>query len=246
MKLWISILAMLFLLPACTQSQVDRLRNVGQEPALNVVDIAPEKSAPVTWPIQPAAYEFETTPNSLWRNTSRSFFGDTRARKVGDILKVIVIIQDRAELENITERRRNGRDSLGAPSVFGLQNELLRRLPGDQDAANLLDINTNMTNDGEGIIEREERIETEVAAVVTQVLPNGNLVVYGSQEVRVNFEVRQLTVQGVVRPVDVGANNEVDLSRMAEARVSYGGKGLITDMQQPRIGSQIVDILSPW
>lgn len=234
-------------LSACTMGQYDKLLAVGKEPSLQQVGVTPDKVSPVQWPTHKMENDKQqASVNSLWQNGSKSFFGDLRARAVGDILKVSIQIADKAELDNKTERKRNNSDNIGAPSVFGLQGKLTKWLPGVQDPANLLETSSDMNNSGEGTIDREEKITSQVSAVVTDVMPNGNLVIYGSQEVRVNFEVRQVTIQGVVRPTDVDQDNMVDMSRIAEARVSYGGRGQITDVQQPRLGSQIVDILAPW
>lgn len=233
-------------LSACTSAQLDRLKEVGKAPALEEIQNPQEKSAPVTWPKERSKNAHIATANSLWSHNSKDFFRDQRAYRVGDILTVTIMISDKAELDNKTESKRSGRDSLAVPQVFGMQEQLTGWLPGNATPSSLLDVTGSMDNSGEGIIEREEQIDTEVAAVVTQVMDNGNLVIYGSQEIRVNFEVRQLTVEGVVRPEDVSPSNTVDSNRIAEARISYGGKGLISEVQQPRLGHQITDILAPW
>jgi flagellar L-ring protein precursor FlgH len=82
--------------------------------------------------------------------------------------------------------------------------------------------------------------------VVTQVLPNGNLVVAARQEIVVNSELRELKVTGVVRPQDIASDNTVLHDRMAEARIQYGGRGQMTDLQSPRWGQQLMDILLPF
>ncbi len=102
------------------------------------------------------------------------------------------------------------------------------------------------SNVGTGSIQRDETINMTLAALVAQVLPNGNLVIDGHQQVRVNNELRDMRLSGIVRREDITQDNTVNLSQIAEARVTYGGKGAMTDVQQPRYGSQLFDILMPW
>ena len=174
--------------------------------------------------------------NSLWQSGSRSFFKDQRARQIGDILTVVVTITDKAEIDNATERTRSGSDSVGAGGAVGTAIDKFL-LPAGSSASDLADVSSSSSQSGSGTVDRSETLETTVAAVVTQVLPNGNLVIEGRQEVRVNFEVRELIVAGVIRPEDIGAENTIDSSKIAEARIAYGGRGQITDVQQPRYGS---------
>lgn len=243
------VIAVMLILSGCSNA-LSRLKEVGNAPPLKEVmsqPVSERLSTPVRWPhVQAASTQEERGVNSLWSQGSKAFFNDKRARRIGDILRVKVKIQDKAELDNKTERKRDNTENLGVNSLFGLQSKIVSLLPGQADATNLLDLSGTTDSTGEGNIEREEVIETEVAAVVTQVLPGGNLFIYGSQEILVNYEVRQLTVEGVVRPEDVSPTNEVMLNQIAEARVSYGGRGLISDLQQPRYGNQVIDILSPW
>ena len=243
----LSVVALCMVFSACSSAQVDRLEWVGKEPPMKEVKDPAEGRQPITWPAATLQKSSgRQSSNSLWGSSSKDYFRDQRARKVGDILMVAVSIKDKAEIDNKTERSRTSSDSLGAPNLFGLEDLATGFLPGKADTSKLLSMSGNMKNTGEGVIEREEEIITDVAAVVTQVMNNGNMVIYGSQEVRVNHEIRQLTIEGVIRPGDISPKNTVESKRIAEARISYGGRGLISDVQQPRVGSQIIDILSPW
>jgi flagellar L-ring protein precursor FlgH len=193
------------------------------------------------------------SPNSLWRTGARAFFEDQRARRVGDILTVIVEITDKAELDNATKRNRDNEENAGIAKLGGyeLSSLLERVLPrgvdvSDLDLSKFVSATSDSKSEGGGVIDREEKITMKMAAVVTQVLPNGNMVIEGRQEVRVNYEMRELIVAGVIRPEDITSRNTIPISKIAEARVSYGGKGQITDVQQPRYGQQFLDILLPF
>lgn len=227
-------------------AQLDNLSKVGKAPALEGIEVPMEKDA-----YEPIEWEVEKNPqkkysNSLWQQGSREFFKDLQSKQVGDIIKVKVSIKDKAEIDNSTSRSRNSADTANAPSIFGLENKILGALPGQADKSSLLSIGSTNSSTGTGKIDREEIVETEIAAMVTQILPNGNLVIHGDQEIRVNFEVRKVTVDGIIRQGDIAADNSIASSLIAEARISYGGRGHITSAQQPRIGNQIIDILSPF
>jgi flagellar L-ring protein FlgH len=239
----IGIVAIAALLGGC--SSIDRLRTIGEQPPLSPIDnptTAPGYK-PVQMPMpmpQPASYN----PNSLWRNGSRAFFKDQRAHQVGDILTVKVRIDDKASVENETNRRRKAGDEAAVKDFLGKT-----ALPGlirAQVPSTLIAAESLTTTDGKGTTDRKDEILTNIAGVVTQVLPNGNLVLEGRQEVRVNFEVRELVVAGVVRPEDIESDNTIDSTKIAQARIAYGGRGQLTDMQQPRYGQQVMDILLPF
>jgi flagellar L-ring protein precursor FlgH len=233
-------------LSSCVSAQLDRMEWLGKEPPMQPVQ--PKQSAPIIWPAEKKDLSITgvESPYSLYNKKSKGYFKDIRARTVGDILTVNIRIDDKAQLDNNVQRKRQDSDVVGASALYGLEKVLTRNLPGDPVASELLNRTGNMNNIGQGSIDRKEVIATQIAAVVTEVLPNGNLVVYGSQEIRVNYEIRQLTLQGVIRPEDISPKNDIQYNQIAEARVSYGGKGIIMDIQQPRIGNQLADIISPF
>jgi flagellar L-ring protein precursor FlgH len=185
-------------------------------------------------------------PNSLWRTNARSFFNDQRAGRVGDILTVNINIDDSAEVKNDSSRNRTSSTTVGVPNLFGQESNLGRYVPGSFDPSALVSAAGNSTASGSGSMRREEKVELTIAAVVTEVLPNGNLVISGRQEVRINAEVRDLTIAGVIRPEDIGADNTISHTQIAEARIEYGGRGQITAVQRPRWLQRVTDAVSPW
>lgn len=193
----------------------------------------------------PAAYE-PGAPNSLWRTGSRSFFNDQRASRIGDIITVEIEIDDSAELSNSSNRQREGSTSVGVSNFFGLEESLGQVFNSAFDPQNMIGADAESEHRGTGAINREEKIELTVAAVIVDRLPNGNLVLAGRQEVRINGELRELTVSGIIRPEDVTASNRVNHTQIAEARISYGGRGSISAVQRPSWGQRIGDAISPW
>ncbi|MCL4122796.1 UNVERIFIED_CONTAM: hypothetical protein GTU68_054959 [Idotea baltica] len=182
-----------------------------------------------------ATAERDTTP-SLWTGDRGSLLGDRRAVQRGDILTVVIEIDDSASISNSTDRSRNGSENLSIPEFFGVPQRADESLP---DGASL-------STAGDGSVRRNEQLELRIAATVTGVMPNGVLAIEGSQEVRVNFEMRELLVSGFVRPADISRQNEITYDKLASARISYGGRGQISDVQQPRIGQQVADIILPF
>jgi flagellar L-ring protein precursor FlgH len=224
----------------------DRLANVGRAPQLSSIEspTAQPGYRPVQMPMPPPQ-TLASHSNSLWRSGNRAFFRDQRAVRVGDIMTVRVRVTDRAQIQNQTRRQRTNSEQMGIPNLFGLENaRFVSRVP--IDPANLVNAESTANSEGRGTVNRSEQLVTNVAAVVTQTLPNGNLVIEGRQEVRVNFEVRELIVAGIVRPEDIEADNTIDSTKIAEARIAYGGRGQITDVQQPRYGQQVLDVLLPF
>jgi flagellar L-ring protein precursor FlgH len=225
-----------------------RLSQIGEAPPLTTIQdpVRQPGYQPVSLPMPAPINNNERRPNSLWQAGTRAFFKDQRAAQVGDLLTVLVDIKDEAKLDNATGRTRDNAEGLNLPNLFGFERQLQRILPSASNPANLVDASSNSKVQGNGTIDRKEDIKLKVATLITQVLPNGNLVIQGRQEVRVNFEVRELQITGVVRGQDISATNTITLDKIAEARVSYGGRGQLTDYQQPRYGQQLYDIISPF
>jgi flagellar L-ring protein precursor FlgH len=228
-------------------NMLERISEVGKPPAFDPIQnpVTQASYQPVTMPM-PAPLTDVRQPNSLWRQGSRTFFADQRASKVGDILTVVITIDDSAKLANKTVQSRDGSNNADLSALLGYQTKLAKIFPKGVDPTNLVDTNSTTAQTGTGSVDRSEAVDLRVAVVITQVLPNGNLVLKGTQQVRVNTELRQLDVQGIIRPQDVSTGNEITYDQIAEARIAYGGRGTISDVQQPRYGQQVYDILFPF
>jgi len=183
--------------------------------------------------------------NSLWRNGSRNFFNDQRASKVGDILQVSVQIADTAQLANETIANRTASAQAGFSNLFGLETILLHALPG-LSTTNLINSNSALASDGKGSVNRSETINTVISAVITGVLPNGNLTIEGDQEVLVNNEMRRVAIAGIVRPQDITSTNTISNSQIAQARIEYGGKGQLTQIQKSPTANALAAQYSPF
>ncbi len=240
-----AMLALAVALSGC--NALTRLSNVGAEPPLTEIQNPTLQTnyRPVSMPM-PAPKPVERNANSLWRTGARAFFKDQRAADVGDILTVIVDLEDEATINNATTRARTSNEDASLSTFLGYETSLNRVLPESVSPGNLLDLGAESDSTGSGQISREEDIELKVAAVISQVLPNGNLVIFGRQEFRVNFEARELQIAGIIRPEDISSTNTIVYEKIAEARIAYGGRGQISDLQQPRYGQQVLDILFPF
>ena len=216
---------------------------VGRPPTLSAVgsgllaDRVPLPAEPITQPTYRPG-------NSIWQDGSADLFRDPRARKIGDVVTVKISIKDKATMDNNSKRSRDATTKLKPKLAYDLANSAGLASSGDLSVD--LEAEAETSTDSKGGINRSEKIELLVAAVVTGVLPNGNLIVSGSQEVRVNFEVRELSVAGIVRPRDISTDNSISYDKIAEARISYGGRGRITEVQQPAVGQQLFDLLTPF
>ena len=239
------MLLALLALSGCNTFQ--KLSEIGRPPVMTAT-ADPTRDPnwrPVTMPM-PRAEISPREPASLWRSGSRAFFKDQRAAQVGDIVTILVNTTDAADVENASVMSRTGTETMGVPNLFGLETLLPRIIGKAVSASTLVNASSGNTSNGTGTIKRNETVTLRLAGVVTQVLPNGNLVVAARQEMRVNSELRELMVSGVIRPQDIASDNTVPHDRMAEARISYGGRGQETDIQTPRYGQQALDVLLPF
>lgn len=214
-------------------------------PTLSPVGSGAVASTPASLPMPPPSPEVYA-PNSLWRAGARTFFNDQRASRVGDLLTVRISIDDSAQVSNSTDRSRKSSSKLGVTNLFGLETPITNALPGPADSSSLVDTSGDTAMSGQGAVNRQEKIELTLAAMVMQILPNGNLMISGRQEVRVNSELRELTLAGVIRPEDIAADNTIRNSQIAEARISYGGRGVVSAVQKPGWGQRAMDAVSPW
>ncbi len=225
----------------------DRADHIGKAPSFSPPAETVEHAAMVS-PGLPLTIRPETPLNeaSLWSGSRQSLLGDRRAIRRGDILTVVIEIDEKAEISNATDRSRSGGETLGIPQLGGLPQRLDAQLPEGASSSELVSINSNSSSSGDGSVKRKEKLTLRVAATIVDVLPNGVLSIAGSQELRVNFELRELLVTGYVRPEDISRQNEITYDKIASARVSYGGRGQITDVQQPRLGQQVLDAILPF
>ncbi|MEO1493824.1 MAG: flagellar basal body L-ring protein FlgH [Pseudomonadota bacterium] len=244
-RFWIGIAAVT--LTACN----GQLESIGRPPPMS----APGAQAPIIDPPIPQRVALAPAPPprstvertaSLWQSGPKSLFGDRRARAVGDILTVLIEIEDEAEITNSTSRARAGDDNVNVSAAYGLTGIADVILPGGNTLSPGVQASGSQTSTGDGQISREEEITLRLAATVQRVLPNGHLAIRGSQEVRVNFELRDLQIAGIVRPEDISRQNVITYDKIADARIVYGGRGQLTNVQQPRYGQQVVDFISPF
>lgn len=231
-----------FCLAACA-----RLEHVGKAPDFTPIEGSYQHYSMYTTPFPedlPPDTPAETS--SLWSARRDALFGERRAQRRGDILTVTIEIDDSAEISNSTGRNRAGSDTMAVPSLFGIPQRLNEHLPEGASMAEAVETSSTSAYKGSGSVSRNEQLTLRVAATVVEQLPNGVLRIEGQQEVRVNNELRELIVTGYIRPTDISRQNEITYDKIAGARISYGGRGQITDVQQPRYGQQITDVLLPF
>lgn len=224
-----------------------RMSEVGSGPEISRIENPNQKQGyqPISMPMpQPVAPP--QNANSLWRPGARAFFKDQRAKDVGDILTVAVTIADNASLTSVLNNNRTSSEKAQMANLAGFENSLASLLPSGANLSSLANLGATSVALNNGKTERSETINVTMAAVITQVLPNGNLVISGRQEFRVNYEMRELSIQGIIRPEDISSSNSISSEKIAEARVYYGGRGMVSDVTQPRWGQEIFDIVFPF
>lgn len=222
-----------------------RLDHIGKPPDFTPTETGRERVAMLTGGVASTDPDGLRTA-SLWSGGQRSLLGDRRAMKRGDIMTVVIEIDERAEISNSTARSRSGSEDLSIPQLFGVPQRINQGITDGASLDEAVSLNSSSQSSGDGSVRRSEKLTLRVAATVLDVLPNGILAVEGIQEVRVNFELRELYVSGYVRPEDISRQNEITYDKIASARISYGGRGQISDMQQPRIGQQVLDVVLPF
>lgn len=235
------------LLVTLAVSGCGRTDHMGKAPSFTPTTNNQEHYAMMNPPLpQQASVSRRSDTASLWSGNKASLLGDRRAASRGDILTVVIEVDEKAQIKNESERNRSGSDSLSIPALAGLPQRINERLPNGATTDPLVDLSSDSKSSGDGSVKRSEKLTLRVAATVVDVLPNGVLAIEGSQELRVNFELRELLVSGFARSEDISRQNEITFDKIASARVSYGGRGQITDVQQPRWGQQVMDAVLPY
>lgn len=223
-------------------------QEIGREPELSPVGsgllASTQTTSSLARPSETSLVERpRASPGSTWRDRGTDLFRDPRARRIGDILTVTILIKDKASLDNSSKRSRDSAHGFGLDMTTNID---WKSFASAATTAVDSSIKSNTSTDGKGEITRSENIDLRVAAVVTNVLPNGNLVIRGSQEIRVNYELRVLAFTGIVNVSDIKADNTISHDRIAEARMSYGGRGRSMEVQQPAWGHQVIDLIFPF
>lgn len=238
-----------FVTAACLFGAACSSTPIGKAPELTSIEATADRTAMVTYGL-PDQIDTAQLPKSagasLWTRDRASLLGDRRAMQRGDILTVVIEIDDRAEISNSSDRSRSGSQQMAVPQLLSIPQRIDNKAPDGASMATAVQLDSQSNSAGTGSVRRNEKLTLRVAATIMDVLPNGVMSIAGQQEVRVNFELRELMVSGFVRPADVTRQNEITYDKIASARISYGGRGQITDMQQPRYGQQVLESALPF
>jgi len=241
----ISIL--ILIVPLLLASGCAKLKNIGKTPEFSPIQGTDEHYAMMSRALPQSVEQRRVADTaSLWDAGRRSLLGDRRAVRRGDILTVVIEIDEKAEISNSTARNRKGSEKAGLPNLLGIPQRINEKLPNGATLDTAFESNSSSAFSGDGSVRRNEKLTLRVAATIINVLQNGVLEIQGSQEVRVNFEIRELLITGYVRPEDISRQNQITYDKIASARISYGGRGLVSDAQQPRYGQQAADIILPF
>lgn len=245
--MWLLLVSPCLILTGCA-GLFDKLSGIGKPPPLaQVTDpTTTQDYKPITWPLPEAPQPASPQSNSLWQPGARTFFRDGRASRVGDILRVKINITDQAEFDNNTTSTRTTAEAVAVPSLLGIEGRLTGLGLSASNLSNGINLNGSNNHQGNVTAKRKETVQTQVAAMVVQVLPNGNFVISGKQEFLMNYDIREISIKGVVRPQDIDNSDTVDSTQVAEARITYGGRGQNMDVQQSRWGSQAIEAISPF
>ena len=241
----VASVAIMLSLTGC--NTLSRLSDVGSGPEVGNIQNPTQQPGykPVSMPM-PQPTPPPQNANSLWRTGSRAFFKDQRAKDVGDILTVSISVADSAQVTTSLNNTRTDNETANVANLLGFEASLSKILPSAVNPASMIGVGSTSNAVNSGATGRTESLTSNIAVVITQVLPNGNLVISGRQEMRVNYEMRELQIQGIIRPEDISTSNTVNYQQIAEARVYYGGRGVASDITQPRYGQELVDILFPF
>lgn len=215
--------------------------------ALSLTACAVEKSHVRTSGIdeQLARPVSDYSSGSIWQASSGSLTEDMKARRRGDILTIVITETASASKEAKTDTSRGSTVNAGIPNFMGLEKVgLLKNNIGD--LSKLISANVDSSYKGSGSTSRAENLKATMTARVVEVLPNGNMMIEGRRNIKVNNEDQEIVLEGVVRPRDIGADNVVNSIYIADAKISYFGRGIISDRQSPGWLMNIVDKVWPF
>lgn len=184
----------------------------------------------------------EKQTGSLWTDTSSSLWKDVKACRVGDIVTITVSEQSQASKQSSTQTGKT-KDFSGDFKFVGLTAG--DKLVMDQGNFGYKGKFDNQFQ-GNGVTSKADSMSTYMTATVVQVLPNGNLLIRGSRWTKVNDELQQIVLEGVVRPNDINRKNEVLSQNIADAKIFFTGKGPVTAQQKPGWLLQFLDVVNPF
>ncbi len=168
---------------------------------------------------------------SLWTDSGNLLFIDQKARRVGDTVIVDIVENSSSKIgANTTVSKENSLEA-NLPDFMGYMAWLKAKNPL-LDPDDLISSEFKHESEGAGASDRSGQITASIGAIVTSVLPNGNITIYGQREMKVNNEAQYITVSGIVRPKDIDSDNRVKSTYLADARIEYSGRGVIADAQK--------------